>query len=304
MKTDQKKIDSRQLMYFAAIAEELHFGRAADRLGVAQSALSTQIQRLERGLGVRLLDRNKRQPISLTDAGALLYEEALAVLRHIHRAEEIGTLAARGLAGVVRVGYVASAVTTGLLATTLRRFRASHAQVGVNVIAMETPRQLEAIANGDVDVGIVRPRRQYPDGVKATIVHTERVLVAMPDDHRLARKASVKASELRGEQFVSPQFDESEGFSEILTRLGEAGGFVTGQAYRVNDFLTAVSLSAAGYGVVVVPESLKQLGQPGVVYKPIADFKEQVHLALAERERVTSPAVRAFAASARAVLKP
>jgi DNA-binding transcriptional LysR family regulator len=292
-------IDTRQLQYFVAVAEELHFGRAADRLGVAQSAMSTQVQRLERQLALRLLDRNKRQPISLTDAGTLFYAEAQAALRHVHRAEEVAALAGKGLAGVVRVGYVASGVTSGVLSQALRKFRKTHSDVAVSVVAMETPRQLEAISNGEIDVGIVRPRRQYPENVKATIVQSERLLVALPTDHPLARQASVKASDLRSERFVSPQFDETEGFAETLASLGTAGGFSVGSEYRVNDFITAISLTAAGYGVALVAESMQRFGQPGVVYKTIRDFPQQVYLALAERKREPSKAVLAFASSSR-----
>jgi DNA-binding transcriptional LysR family regulator len=90
-------IDIRQLKYFAAVVEDLHFAKAADRLNVAQSALSTQIQRLEQEIGVRLLNRNKRQPVSLTDAGRVFHAEAVAALRHIERADQVGRLAARGL---------------------------------------------------------------------------------------------------------------------------------------------------------------------------------------------------------------
>jgi DNA-binding transcriptional LysR family regulator len=292
-------VETRQLFYFAAVAEELHFGRAAERVGVAQSAMSTQVQRLERQLGMRLLNRNKRQPISLTSAGALVYAEAQAALRHVQRAEEVAALSGMGLAGLVRVGYVASAVTSGLLSRALREFRQTNPDVAVSVVAMETPRQLEAIANGEVDIGIVRPRRQYPENVKATVVHAERMLVALPEDHPLARKAILKASDLRGERFVSPQFDETEGFAETLANLGKAGGFSVGREYRVNDVITAVSLAAAGYGVALVAESMQRFAQPGVVYKPIRDFPQLIYLALAERRREPSKAVQAFAGSSR-----
>lgn len=291
----------RQLQYFVAVAEELHFSRAADRLGVAQSAISVQVQQLEQQLGVRLILRNKRQPIALTDAGALLYAEAVAALRHMERAEQVGLLAARGLSGNIRMGYVASAVTSGLLSRMLGGFRASHAQVRMQVIAMETPKQLSAIDAGEIDVGLVRPRRQYPDGVEAVIVHSEPFMVAMPAAHELARQAAVQSSDLNGQTFIAPQFNESEGFSEVLARLASAGGFPVKAQYHVNDFITATSLAAAGYGVVIVPESIRLFGQPGVAFRPISDFHELGHLALAYRKREHSPAIRSFAAAAQAL---
>ena len=287
-------IDARQLRYFTAVVEELHFARAADRLNVAQSALSAQIQRLEQDIGVRLLNRNKRQPVTLTDAGRLFHAEAVAALRHIDRADQVGRLAARGLAGIVRIGFVASGASSGVLSDMLRQFRASHANVRVEVVAMETPRQFEALNNGEIDVGIVRPRRRYPAGIEAAVVHTEPLMIAMAESHPLTARRQVSARDLKDQPFISPQFDEDEGFSEVLSALGAAGGFSAFLDYRVQDFISAISLASAGYGVVVVPESMRHFGQPGICYRPLKDFPFSVDLAIASRRRELSPAVRAF----------
>lgn len=289
----------RQLEHFVAVAQELHFSRAADRLGIAQSAVSVQIQQLERELGVRLLQRHKRQPITLTDAGELLYAEAVPALRHMERAQQIGLLAAQGLGGHVRLGYVTSAVTSGLLSRMLKHFRSSHEQVHMQVMAMETPRQLQALESAEIDVGLVRPRRRYPDDVETVIVHSEPLMVAMSEHHVLAHKPSLKTTDLRDQTFIAPQFNEAEGFAEVLARLAAAAGFSVTAAYHVNDFITAISLAAAGYGIVVAPESSRLINQPGVTFRPISDFQEMVHLALAYRKRESSPAVRAFVTAAR-----
>ncbi|MDS0858222.1 LysR family transcriptional regulator [Burkholderia pseudomultivorans] len=291
-------IDARQLRYFTAVVEELHFAKAADRLNVAQSALSAQIQRLEQEIGVRLLNRNKRQPVTLTDAGRLFHAEAVAALRHIDRADQVGRLAARGLAGIVRIGFVASATSSGVLSDMLRRFRPSHANVRIDVVAMETPKQFDALIGGDIDVGIVRPRRRYPPDITVTIVHTERLMVAMAESHPLASRRHLSARDLRDQPFISPQFDEDEGFGEVLTALGDAGGFPALLDYRVQDFISAVSLASAGYGIVIVPESFRHFSLPGVCYRYLNDFQFTVHLALASRRRELSPAVRAFLSEA------
>lgn len=287
-------IDARQLRYFTAVVEELHFAKAADRLNVAQSALSVQIRHLEQELGVRLLNRNKRQPVTLTDAGQLFHAEAVAALRHIDRADQVGRLAARGLAGIVRIGYVASGVSSGVLSDMLRQFRLSHANVRIEVVAMETPRQYEALNTGEIDVGIVRPRRQYPSGIAVAIVQTERLMIAMAESHPLAARRRLSARDLKDQSFISPQFDEDEGFSEVLSALGAAGGFSAFLDHRVQDFISAISLASAGYGVVVVPESIRHFTQPGICYRAVRDFEFPVHLAIASRRRELSPAVRAF----------
>ncbi|WP_233859296.1 LysR family transcriptional regulator [Paraburkholderia sp. HD33-4] len=291
-------IDSRQLRYFTAVAEELHFARAADRLDIAQSALSAQIQQLERELDVRLLNRNKRQPVTLTDAGRLFYAEAVAALRHIERADQVGRLAARGLAGVVRVGFVTSGATSGVLSTMLRAFRQSHPDVRIEIVPMETPRQCEALDGGEIDVGIVRPRRRYPSGIVATLVQSEHLMVAMADNHPLATRAKLRASDLRDQSFISPQFDEEEGFAEVLAALGAAGGFSAFLDHRVQDFVSGLSLAAAGYGIAIVPESMANFRQPGLRLRPLSDFDFPIHLALASRKRELSPAVRAFVGEA------
>jgi DNA-binding transcriptional LysR family regulator len=291
-------IEARQLQIFVTVVEDLHFSRAADRLGVAQSAVSTQIQRLEHMVGTRLINRKNRQPVTLTDAGLLFYEEAVAALRHLERAEEVGRLAAQGVFGIVRLGFVASGVTSGLMAKILTSFRQSHQKVSLSVLAMGTPRQLEAIANGEIDVGILRPRKQYPSGISAAIVHSERLVVAMSASHPLATNRSLSAAELDGQTFIIPQFNESEGFSETLNRLSVAGKFAIASEYRVNDFISAVSLASAGYGIVVGPESLRLFSQPGSAFLSITDFSEEVHLALAYRTREPSLAAKSFVSCA------
>jgi DNA-binding transcriptional LysR family regulator len=288
-------IDTRQLRYFVAVVEELHFSRAADRLNIAQSALSAQIQGLERELGVRLLNRNKRQPATLTDAGRLFHAEAVAALRHIERADQVGRLAARGLAGIVRIGFVASGAASGVLSGMLRDFRLSHPNVQIEVVPLETPRQFEALDSGTIDVGILRSRRQYPPSIVATVVQSEHLLVAMANSHALAARRTLCARDLKDQPFISPQFDEEAGFSEVLSALGVAGNFSAMLDYRVRDFISALSLASAGYGVAVVPSSMANIMQNNLCYKPISDFEYPVHLALAIRRRELSPAVRAFA---------
>lgn len=291
-------IDARQMRYFAAVAQERHFARAADRLGVAQSAVSTQIKRLEQEIGVRLLNRNKRQPISLTEAGRLFLDESAAALMHLERAEQVAMLAARGMAGSVRLGFVATAATSGLLTRILTNFRRTHENVRIDVLSMDTLRQLDAIATGEIDAGIVTARAQYPDGVAATIIHTEPMMVAMSDEHPLASKQVLSASDFKGHALIVAQFSANEGPTETLVKLGSAGGYLAQANYTVHDFISGISLVAAGYGVLILPSSMQQTFQPGCTFRSIGDFTEKVHLAMVRRSRESSPAVRNFITTA------
>lgn len=145
----------------------------------------------------------------------------------MERAQQIGQLAAQGMSGHVKLGYISSAVTSGMLARVLTRFRPGHEQVHMQVLAMETPRQLQALQQGGIDAGLLRPRRRYPEGVKAIIVHSEPFMVAMAENHPLARNDTISAADLRGQTFIAPQFvNESGGFADVLlARLAEAAGF-------------------------------------------------------------------------------
>jgi DNA-binding transcriptional LysR family regulator len=291
-------IDSRQLRLFVTLAEDLHFARAADRLDIGQSVLSGQIKKLETDLGVRLLNRNKRAAVTLTDAGKVFLIEAQAALRQLERAETVGRLAARGEAGQVALSYVGSAVTSALLPRMLKAFRATHPEVRMQIVAMETPTQLERLVDAAVDVGLIRPRARYPEGVTARVVHREKLMIAVSADSPLARARALKASQLRGVPFVAPHFNEVAGFSEYLAKLGRIGGFDAEPEYRVNDFMSAVSMASAGYGIALVPKSIEAFAQPGIKFKSLVDFDEEAELAIAYRVREHSPCVRAFIDSA------
>ena len=295
-------LDARQLRYFIAVAEELHFARAADRLHGAQSAVSQQIKGLEEAFGARLLDRRKRAAVSLTKAGRLFLSEAVAAIRQLEKAEQVGRLAARGEIGQIAVGYVTSAVMNHTLPSLLREYRRSHPEVQLRLIAMETPRQLEALAEGQLDAALIRPRPSYAAGIAARVIHREALCVALATDHPLARSRTLQAADLGNEAFIVPQVSESSGFGRYLDRLATAGKFPIKIIHDVGDFVTALVVAAGGYGVVLGPESMCGLSFSEVVFRPLADFTEKVELAIAFRTGEPSASVRAFidAASARA----
>src|SRR5271155_1027342 len=284
-------LDARQLRYFIAVAEELSFARAADRLNVAQSAVSLQIKGLEEAFGARLLNRRKRAAVSLTEAGRLFLSEAVAAIRQLERAEQVGHLAARGEIGQIEVGYVTLAAMNRILPSLLREYRQSHPAVQLRLTAMDTPRQLEALAEGRLDAALIRPRSAYVAGVAARVIHRETLCVALAADHPLARSHTVQAAELGNEAFIVPHIAS---FGSHLERLAAAGRFPIKIVHDVGDFVTAFSMAAAGYGVVLGPQSMRELGFPEVVFRPLADFAEKMELAVAFRTAEPSASVRAF----------
>jgi DNA-binding transcriptional LysR family regulator len=284
-------LDARQLRYFIAVAEELSFARAADRLNVAQSAVSLQIKGLEEAFGARLLNRRKRTAVSLTEAGRLFLSEAVAAMRQLERAEQVGHLAARGELGQIEVGYVTSVAMNRILPSLLREYRRSHPAVQLRLTAMETPRQLDALDEGRLDAALIRPRPSYAAGLVAHVIDRETLCVALAADHPLARSHTLYAAELGNEAFIVPHVAT---FGTHLDRLAAAGRCPIKIVHDVNDFVTALSMAAAGYGVVLGPASMRGLGFPEVVFRPLADFAEKVELAVAFRAAEPSASVRAF----------
>ena len=287
-------LDVRQLRYFLAVAQELHFGRAADRLHVAQSALSTQIARLEADLGVRLLSRAKRAAVALTDAGKRFEVEARAALNQFERADRIGRQLGRGEVGDLDVGYVASAALSGFLPTMLRAFRGAHPGVNVRLMPMETPRQIDAIVDGSIDIGFIRARPHYPIGISTRVVEQDALLLALPEDHPLASAETLHPADLLTEDFVTPDFHEAAGFAEYLATLGRLAGSPIEPAISVSDFITALSLADAGYGVVLVPASYANLSLGRLAYREIKGFDENVPLVAAWRGSDTAPTTLAI----------
>lgn len=293
-------IDVKSLTYFVAVAEDLHFSRAADRLHVAQSALSVRIRQLEERLGARLFTRGKRAAVQLTEAGQLFLIEARRALSAMRQAEEVGRRAGQGEIGHVAIGYVASAVFSGLLQQLLRRFRAVRPDVEVRLSEVETPRQLALIGDGLLDIGLLRARDDPGPDVRMTPLRREQMHVLLPADHPLAGGERVTLAGLSGETFITPQFDEMSGFGNMVATLEGREGFVAGAIRPVRDFLTVVGLVGGGYGIALVPDAVRRIVGDDVVLRPLdgaGDLGSTLSIASAARPR--SPAVQAFIACAR-----
>ncbi|MFD3590644.1 LysR substrate-binding domain-containing protein [Streptomyces sp. NPDC058683] len=286
-------MELRWLESFVTVAEELHFARAADRLHLAPSALSAQIRALESHLGVRLIDRGRRTRPALTGAGQLFLEEARLTLAQAARAVAVGRRAGRGELGHAQIAYVASAAFSGVLTDVLTRCATLGTDLTVEVRELETPAQLEALACGDIDVGFLRWRPEYPPEVTAICLLTEEVVLALPADAPLAAYESVPVAKLRDERFAAPHFDEEYGCRDQILEVAERGGFSPRCAPPVRDFIAALTLVGGGLAVALVPESLRRVQIPGVTYRPLADVRLTTRLVGAYRRGETSPAVRA-----------
>jgi DNA-binding transcriptional LysR family regulator len=290
-------MDVRQLRYLVAVVDERGFAKAAERLHVAQSALSRQIQTLEEEIGVRLLERNRRSTLRLTEAGTLFLPAARSALDHFERAERVGRRLGRGEVGRVKIGYVASAVFSGLLASVGTAYRARSPDVEIEVSEMESPRQIEALADGEIDIGFFRPQPAVGDDVETLVMLREPVILALPRDHPLAAvDRPLAAHELAGDAFVVPLADDEAGFSRHVAAIAERGGFPLRISHHVPDFVSVLNLVGLGFGVAAVPACLERVRPAEIVYRRLADLDLRADLAGGFRRDERSPAVAGFVA--------
>ncbi|WP_017588339.1 LysR family transcriptional regulator [Nocardiopsis ganjiahuensis] len=256
-----------QARAFVAVAEELHFGRAAARLHMTQPPLSRQIQKLEKTLGVTLLLREPRG-VSLTAAGKAFRDECHQLLELADRAPRRAQLIASGQVGLIRLGYTAASGFS-VLGAVLARIKEAVPGVAVELHEMVTSHQLEGLRNGAIDVGLARPPFDLEDVDSAPLL-TEPLVVAVPAGHRFAgRGAPVSAEELRHESMIMYSPDQAEYFSELVAGLVEVrADQVTHTAAQI---LTLVALVGSGHGTALVPRSTQYLGMPGVRMLPLLE---------------------------------
>jgi len=286
-------MELRHLRYFVAVAEELHFAHAAERLHISPPSLTQQIQNLEQELGARLFARTKRD-VKLTDAGTRFLEEARATLQQAERAELVAKRAGRGEVGRVEIGFVTSAACLGLLTDTLPPFRRGYPLVALSIRKMETPRQFEQLSEGRLDIGFLRSPARYPTGIAAVVMARQPVVIALTKDHRLAKLAAIPAASLAEETFVAATFESDIGYYQQTAAVGEQGGFLPRVEERAPDQFTIVAMVGAGFGIAVVPQSMSNIHVPGVVFRPLMRQIVRTELVAAYRRDEQAPAVKAF----------
>ena len=284
-------MELRHLRYFVAVAEELHFGRAAARLHIAQPPLSQQILRLERELGVELLRRNRRS-VQLTDAGRLLLEHAKPLLAQADHLERLLRQAAAGEVGRLAVGFVGSA-SYETLPRILRAFRDRYPNVELRLEELTTVGQVAALLAGRIDVGLVRPP-VGDESLELTPLVEERLVAALPDSHRLARRRRVPVAALADEAFVLVPRRLGTGLYDDVLGVCREAGFSPHVVQEANEMQTIVSLVSAGIGVSLVPESVETFSPPRVAYRPLSGPNASLEIALAHRRSDRSPLVESF----------
>ncbi|MCX7512410.1 LysR substrate-binding domain-containing protein [Frateuria hangzhouensis] len=288
--------DFRQLRYFVAVAEELSFTRAAQRLHISQPPLSQQIQALEQDLGARLFDRDKRN-VALTEPGRILLEQARQILAKAEETRGHVSDAAAGFSGVLRLAYTISVTFHRALPQTLLRFRQYAPKVRMQLHEMYSEPQFAALRADQIDVGFVRDEPRHPSDAQALrmdVVDYEPLVLAVPCGHPLAGQDSVQFGELANEVFVSQPRELAATLYDRLVQLGAKAGFhplIGQQAQQINGLLALV---AAGVGLALVPVSMRVVQLGGVSYVSLEDPDAYLLLAVASRKDNPSPVLARF----------
>ena len=282
-------MELRHLRYYVAVAEECHFGRAAERLHMAQPPLSQQIKQLETELGVQLLTRSTRK-VELTAAGERYLDRARAILASVDAAGDEAARVAAGEVGRVAIGFTGSA-TYEVLPVLARALREDFPDLELDLRGeMLTPDQVGALHQGTLDIAFLRPPVRDAS-ITLRILRREPLIAVLPMSHPLAARQQVRLNDLRHEQFITyPSHHRSVVYDAVMDACQHAG-FTPASTLEVGETSTLVVFVAAGLGVALGPASVQHLRITGATFLPLAGSTEVVELAVATRADDTSPHV-------------
>lgn len=299
LRPEPDMIDFRQLDLFVAVAEELHFGRAAARVGMAQPPFSQQIRRIERALNVVLLDRTSRR-VSLTPAGAALLVEARDLIARRDRAVDAVTRIAAGDAGTLRLGFSASSAV-GLLPMIVRQVRHDLPDVTLHIDDRDGIDVAAAIRAGALDAAIVRAPFSA-EGIVVETLHHDSFVAVLPASHPLATRQEVAIGDLADSPFILFPRHASPGFHDTVISLCTDAGFSPDIVQEANAWLSVVGLVESGLGITVAPAMAAYACPPDVRSVPLAGSCARTELVIAYRKGEQSPLIGRFRAIARAAV--
>ena len=280
-----------QLRSFLAVAETLHFSRAAERVHLSQPALSLQIRALEAELGVRLFERNRRKT-EITEAGIVFRDEVATALAAIEHATARARQAAAGKIGNLRIGFISTAAAL-VVPPLVTAFRKSHPEVELEMRQALTAEQIGMLRQEVIDVGFFRMPALPGRGIETVVVHREPFRLFLPASHPLTTASAPGLRDLDGRDVVVYARRNAPGFHDLLLQMLKDAGAVPATLHQANDMSTLMSLVSAGVGAAVAPASVGLFGPPGVAARDLAGVPSSV-VVMAFRADDRRPAVRAF----------
>jgi DNA-binding transcriptional LysR family regulator len=284
-------MELRHLRAFVAVADELHFGRAAARLHMAQPPLSQLIRRLEGELGVTLFDRNRRR-VELSEAGAELLGAARDAVAAADRMAERASDVADGRAGALTIGFVGSAAA-GALPEIVRRARIEAPGLRLTLRELTSARQQAALREGTIHAGLLREPPAAP-GLRSAVIRHEPLLAALPAGHRLCARRRVSVADLADDPWVLFPREEGPAFFDRIAALCHGAGFAPRIEQEAIYMPTIVNLVGAGLGVSLVPAAMRDIAPAEVEMRRVSEPEARIPLVLAWRDDGGGPALRRF----------
>jgi DNA-binding transcriptional LysR family regulator len=292
-------MELRHLRYLVAVAEELHFGRAALRLNISQPPLSQQIRQLEEEIGVKLFERTKRE-VRLTEAGKRIVDEAQVVLGNVDHLLNVASRAGEGAIGHLSIG--APAGINQFMVEPLRVFGQRYPGVRVELQFMSTGQQMEALREGRIQAGFLILPVIDPSLTLETVKRAP-IWIALPKRHPLTRRQHVRLAELADHRFILFARRASPGLHDVITGMCRNAGFSLNVVHEVNNIIAAFTLVAAGQGLSFSAPTMQELW-PDVVFRPIRDPIPRMEYAVAYRKDAQSPVLESFLRVVRETSRP
>jgi DNA-binding transcriptional LysR family regulator len=287
-------MELRHLRYFVGVGEEQHFGRAAERLRIAQPALSRQIQDLEKEIGFRLFERLPRG-VKLSSAGKLFLEDTRRILAEVQEATRRAERVASGKAGTLRVGFVESISWHGVVPEFFRRFRKKQPGAELTPVPMLSLAQVEAIRSGRLDAGFVVNMTTLGKELEDRLVAQHKVMLAVPKGHPLTKQTRLRLADLTGVPFVwFPRHTHPAAYDRLMQACFRGGLKSPRIVQEADDHATILSLVSCRLGVALVSDSARWQCPTGVALLPVVDLKVPVPISLIWRKDNRSPLLQRF----------
>ncbi|WP_224092206.1 LysR family transcriptional regulator [Nostoc sp. MS1] len=285
-------MELRHLRYFIAVAEELHFSKAAERLHIAQPPLSQQIQQLEAEIGVQLFHRKTKRQVQLTEAGKVFLQEAYQILVQLDTAVALTQRIGRGQTGQLKIGFT-SLVIYDLLPLILRQFREQFPQIELVLRELTTSQQEQALRDSQIHVGFAHPPLE-DDTISYKCIHTQTLVVALPSTHSLVQTEYISVQNLLDEPLIMFPRYLAPGLYDRIMSLFQQGNISPNITQEAIQMQTIIGLVSAGMGVAITPSSLQNLQRSGVVYRPLLEQVPVIETAVIWQENSLTPLVENF----------
>ncbi|WP_066736074.1 LysR family transcriptional regulator [Cupriavidus sp. D384] len=289
-------MELRHLKYFVALAEELHFHRAADRLAISQPPLSTAIKQLEEELGTSLFQRSTKA-VALTSAGAAFYPEAVRLLGQLEAACAVAREVGAGRRGLLKLGFVGGMVLRGL-PETLEQYRDEANRVTVSLREMSSADQIAAIAHGQLAGGFLHAG-VLPTGMASMIIGDEPFVACVPENHPLAGLDRIETGDLFDEDMILFTRDVSPGYYDSVTALCGEAGFSPRVRHHVTHWLTALLLISRGVGIAILPDAFRNVSMEGIRFLNLTPSKVRSVAYFVWAQSNDDPALKEFVRYAR-----